>query len=208
MKMKTENSQFKLHLKYPYRNFIMLKTFYYLALISLSLQFISCNGCSKSGRNQQRLERNSHDNNSLIQREEKITANSPATFQKNVVSMTEENGIYKIPIEINGSSMTFIFDTGASIISISNTEAMFLYKQGTLTDDDILGKESFQDATGQISEGTIINLKTVKIGSKVLHNVQASVVHNNNAPILFGQSALAKFGKISIDYNRNEITFE
>jgi len=56
--------------------------------------------------------------------------------------------------------------------------------------------------------GPLLRLQTVKIGNKVLHNVQASVVHNNIAPILFGQSALAKFGKISIDYDRNEITFE
>jgi aspartyl protease family protein len=38
--------------------------------------------------------------------------------------------------------------------------------------------------------------------------VQASVVHNLQAPLLLGQSALNKFGKISIDYNNGEITFE
>jgi aspartyl protease family protein len=104
--------------------------------------------------------------------------------------------------------MNFIFDTGASIISISSTEAMFLYKQGTLKEEDFIGNVNFQDATGAISEGTIIRLKTVKIGNKILQNVEASIVHNNSAPLLFGQSALAKFGKVSIDYDRNEITFE
>ncbi|WP_207919043.1 retropepsin-like aspartic protease family protein [Flavobacterium sandaracinum] len=122
--------------------------------------------------------------------------------------MSEENGIYKIPVEINGSNMNFIFDTGASDITISATEAMFLYKQGTLQDDDILGQQQYQIADGSISEGTIINLRTVKIGNKTLENVRASVVHNNQAPLLFGQSALAQFGKVSIDYKRNEITFE
>lgn len=104
--------------------------------------------------------------------------------------------------------MNFIFDTGASIISISATEAMFLYKQGTLKEEDFIGNVNFQDATGAISEGTIIRLKSVKIGNKTLENVRASVVHNNEAPLLFGQSALAEFGKISIDYKKNEITFE
>jgi aspartyl protease family protein len=56
--------------------------------------------------------------------------------------------------------------------------------------------------------GPLLILETLKIGKKVLHNIQASVVHNNNAPILFGQSAFVKFGKISIDYNRNKIAFE
>ena len=104
--------------------------------------------------------------------------------------------------------MFFIFDTGASDITISLTEATFLYKQGTLTDDDFLGTQQYQIADGSISEGTIINLKTVKIGNRTLTNVQASVVHNMQAPLLFGQSALAQFGKVTIDYNRGEITFE
>lgn len=125
-----------------------------------------------------------------------------------MVKMSAENGVYKIPVAINGSNMNFIFDTGASIISISATEALFLYKQGTLSEDDFLGQVDFQDATGAISQGTIIRLKSVKIGNKTLENVEASVVHNAVAPLLFGQSALAKFGKVSIDYKRNEITFE
>jgi aspartyl protease family protein len=104
--------------------------------------------------------------------------------------------------------MYFIFDTGAGLISISVTEATSLYRQGKLTMDDIVGTADFTDANGDVSEGTVINLKEVKIGSKVLHDVKASVAGNLNAPLLIGQSALEKFGKISIDYQKNEITFE
>lgn len=175
----------------------MNKILYSVLVIILSLLFVDCNGCSRSGRNNSR---NSRANN-----------NETRSFKrssKTLIKMSEENGIYKIPIEINGSNMNFIFDTGASIISISATEAMFLYKQGTLKEEDFIGNVNFQDATGKISEGTIINLKTVKIGNKVLKNVEASIVHNNTAPLLFGQSALAKFGRVSIDYKKNEITFE
>lgn len=122
--------------------------------------------------------------------------------------MEKINGVYQIPVEVDGVKMFFIFDTGASIISISETEANFLWKQGKLTKDDIKGTANFSDANGDISEGTIIVLSTVKIGDRILNNVEASVVHNLNAPLLFGQSALEKFGKISIDYNQSEITFE
>ena len=113
-----------------------------------------------------------------------------------------------MPVEVNGVRMSFIFDTGASSISISNTEAYFLVKQGLLTKEDIKGSQSFIDANGNISEGTIIILKSIKIGNRILHNVEASVVNNLNAPLLFGQSALGQFGKISIDNNRGEVTFE
>lgn len=104
--------------------------------------------------------------------------------------------------------MNFIFDTGASDITISEVEAVFLLRQGTLTNEDIMGTEYYRIADGSISEGTVINLKTVKIGNRTLHNVKASVIHNMQAPLLLGQSALAQFGRVSIDYDRKEIVFE
>lgn len=127
---------------------------------------------------------------------------------KTVVKMKKENGVYNIPVTINGANMTFIFDTGAGLISISNVEASYLYKQGKLTSDDILGQANFKDANGDISVGTIIRLKEVSISNRTIYNVQASVVDNSVAPLLFGQSALEQFGKISIDYQTGTITFE
>jgi aspartyl protease family protein len=126
----------------------------------------------------------------------------------NVVKWRDDNGVKIISVEINGVAMDFIFDTGASIISISATEASFLIKQGTLTDDDLLGTVNFTDANGDISEGTVVLLRTVKIGNKLLHDVEASIVHNSVAPLLLGQSALSSFGTISIDNVNNEIRFE
>ncbi len=104
--------------------------------------------------------------------------------------------------------MSFVFDTGASLISISNVEANFLLKQGRLSKEDILGEVNFSDANGDISVGTIINLREVTLGNRVLKNVQASVVDNSVAPLLFGQSALAQFGKVSIDYKRQLLIIE
>ena len=89
-------------------------------------------------------------------------------------------------IEINGIPLKFIFDTGASSICISQVEAMLLYKQGTLTEDDFIGLENMQDATGNISEGMKINLRRVKIGNQILNNVEALVVGSDNAPLLLG----------------------
>lgn len=122
--------------------------------------------------------------------------------------MTKANSVYEIPTEINGVPMHFIFDTGAGLISISETEIQLLTKQGKFSEDDIAGKGSFVDANGDITEGTIVILKTVKIGDRTLTNVEAAVVHNLQAPLLMGQSALEQFGKISIDYKKEEITFE
>lgn len=127
---------------------------------------------------------------------------------KNVIKMKQSGGVYLIPALVNGSNMDFIFDTGASDITISQVEALFLYRQGTLTEDDFIGVQQYQIADGSISEGSIINLKTVQIGNKVLHNVKASIIHNTSAPLLLGQSALNQFGQITIDYNNSQITLE
>ncbi len=103
--------------------------------------------------------------------------------------------------------MKFIFTQGHLISTISETEAMFLYKQGTLQQEDILGKQQYQIADGSISEGTIINLKTVKIGAKILKTLKPLCSTTIRRQLLLGQSALAQFGKVSIDYNNNEISF-
>ncbi len=122
--------------------------------------------------------------------------------------MKQIGGVYYIPVKINGLEMDVIFDTGASDITISSLEAIFLIKQGKLTEEDILGEAYYQVANGDISVGTIINLKTVQIGDAVLYNVKASVVDNIEAPLLLGQSALARFGNISINYSNNTIQFK
>lgn len=146
------------------------------------------------------------DKQSLITLKEPTSTNDDDN-NSNIIKMKKEDGVYKVHIYINGVRMEFIFDTGASTISISQTEAHFLIKQGTLTNDDIKGSANFFDANGDISVGRIINLREVKIGNKVLHNVKASVVDNFDAPLLLGQSALKGFGKITIDYENLEIIF-
>lgn len=123
------------------------------------------------------------------------------------VKMEKQNGVYFVPIEVNGLPLKFIFDTGASNISISSAEAAVMCKQGQITQEDILGKENLQDASGNVTIGAVINLRSVKIGEIELHNVQASVVNNMQAPLLLGQTALSKFGRISIDYEKLIIEF-
>ena len=68
---------------------------------------------------------------------------------------------------------------------------------------DVVGSQRYMDANGDVSVGTIINLKNVNFGGLDLNNVRASVVRNQKAPLLLGQSVLGRLGKIEIDNSRN-----
>ena len=109
------------------------------------------------------------------------------------------SGVYEVPCIINGLQLKFVFDTGASNVSISSVEAAFMLKNGYLKEEDIKGKEYFSTATGEIREGAKLNLREIKIGEAILKNVEASVVQNQQAPLLLGQSVLERFGTITID---------
>ena len=112
-------------------------------------------------------------------------------------------GTFEIPCDINGLPLQMIFDTGASDVTISSVEANFMLKNGYLSEKDVKGKKYYQIANGQISEGTVITLREVKVGDAVLKNVDASVVKSQKAPLLLGQSAMERFGTITIDNINN-----
>ena len=71
--------------------------------------------------------------------------------------MEREGGVFLVPCKVNGLNLKFIFDTGASDVSISLTEALFMLKNDYLKKSDIIGKTSYSDATGKILAPTISN---------------------------------------------------
>ena len=179
------------------------KLFVLLFLMAcIVLELSSC--AHKSGRH-------GHDNNrnrsTMIAKNQNSDRRERKVGGHTKVSMRKEGGVYLVPITVNGLNLDFIFDTGASSISLSSAEAIVMLRQGQITQDDIVGQKQFRDATGGVSVGTIVLLRTVQIGDIILENVEASIVDNIQAPLLLGQTALAKFGKVTIDYNHNTIEF-
>ena len=121
--------------------------------------------------------------------------------------MKRMGGVSLIPCKINGLGLSFIFDTGASDVTISLTEASFMLKNGYLNSNDIIDEPTYySDANGDISEGISINLRVIEIQGLKLYNVKASIVKNLDAPLLLGQSALSKLGTIQFNLNENVLT--
>jgi clan AA aspartic protease (TIGR02281 family) len=128
------------------------------------------------------------------------------SFSQVVIKMKREGGVSTIPCKVNGLNLKFIFDTGASDVSISMTEASFMLKNDYLSKDDIIGKSNYLDANGNISEGVNIILREIEIGGLKLFNIKASVVTNMKAPLLLGQTAISKLGVVQLDLEANTLT--
>lgn len=123
--------------------------------------------------------------------------------QKDVVTseipFIKEDGICKVKCSINRLPLHFVFDTGASDVTLLMVEATFMMKNGYLDRNDVVGSQRYMNADGDINVGTVINLKRVAFGDLELNNVRASVVRSQKAPLLLGQSVLGRLGKIEID---------
>lgn len=80
-----------------------------------------------------------------------------------------------------------------------------MMKNGYLTKDDVVGSSYYLDANGNVSEGTVLNLRNVSFGDTELTNVKASVVSILKAPLLLGQSVLSRLGSVEIDNQKQVI---
>lgn len=136
------------------------------------------------------------------------TTSSPnESYSTKVIQMRKmPGGTFEIPCKVNGLPLKFIFDTGASDVSISLTEALFMLKNDYLSEGDIMGTQYYSIANGEIAEGTTIRIRKLEFGGLTLYNVDASIVHELEAPLLLGQSAISRLGKIQIDPANSTLT--
>lgn len=119
-----------------------------------------------------------------------------------VIRMENIDGVYRISCSVNGAKMKMIFDTGASTVSLSESMANFLYDNGYISKEDVLGTSKSQTADGSIHDNVVINIKDIEISGLHIKNVQAAVISGQNAPLLLGQTAIQKLGSITIEGNR------
>lgn len=127
----------------------------------------------------------------------------------NTIKVKSNNGVFSVPVELNGVlKMDFIFDSGASDISISPDIALTLIKAGTIKNEDWLPGAYYSFADGSTAKSERFKLHSVKIGNKVIKNATCSISNSINSPMLLGQSVLSKFGKYSFDNKQKILTIE
>lgn len=123
------------------------------------------------------------------------------------VPFTVSGNMYSLQGDVNGLQLRFIFDTGASLVTLSGVEADFMLKNGYLDERDFGSGTNFRTASGQICEGTHVILREVSLGGQTLKNVRATVIRNQNAPLLLGQSLMKRLGDFYVDNKKGVIRF-
>lgn len=118
------------------------------------------------------------------------------------IPFVREGKMCKVKCEVNGLPLHFIFDTGASDVTMSSVEATFMLKNGYLNESDLSGKQYYRTADGSIAEGVKVRLHNVGFAGLSLSNVKAGIVTNQSAPLLLGQSVLERLGRIEIDNDK------
>lgn len=131
-----------------------------------------------------------------------IIISAISCFGQTIIEMEEENGVYNVPCKVNGVKMKFIFDSGAATVCLSESMADYLYGNGYITIDDVIGVGKSQVADGRIVENVRINLRDIEIAGMHLHNVEGVVIIGLKGSLLLGQTAIQALGRVTIDGNK------
>lgn len=117
----------------------------------------------------------------------------------NEIPLIRSGESHLVNATVNDSiSVTFILDTGAEDISISEAVSARL----GLTARDVVDYVIITDANGGSKRRPVVILRNLDVGGYVLHNVEATVGNST----LLGQPFLRKFASYTIDNRRNVLT--
>lgn len=138
-----------------------------------------------------------------------VVAGEAAKSESRVIEVPFEKkgGVLSVRCVVNGLPLSFIFDSGASDVSISRVEANFMLANGYIKESDFGDRTYYTVADGSLSAGTKVKLSSVTFGGETLHDVWASVVDGQNSPLLLGQTVMSRLGKVEIDYENKVVRF-
>ena len=121
------------------------------------------------------------------------------------VPMRIEGGTYVIPVLINGAiTLDFVVDSGAADVSIPADVVMTLMRTGTLKETDFLGEKTYVLADGSKVPSQTFRIRSLKVGNKVLENVNGSVASVQGS-LLLGQAFLSRFKSWSVDNTKHAL---
>jgi clan AA aspartic protease (TIGR02281 family) len=128
-----------------------------------------------------------------------------ATHAQSVtVPLSDSGGTFVVPVVINNQiTLNFTLDSGASDVSIPADVFSTLVRTGTINESDYLGTQVYELADGTRTRSHRVRIRSLRVGSLELRNVEASVAPAAGS-LLLGQSFLGRLGTWAID-NRRQV---
>jgi predicted aspartyl protease len=137
-----------------------------------------------------------------------LTQAAPRSAGVTYVPLASEGGTLLVPVTINEQiTLKFVLDSGAADVSLPADVVLTLMRTGTLSADDFLGQQTYILADGSKAPSQTLNIRTLRVGDRILHNVKASIAPVQ-ASLLLGQSFLSRFGSWSIDNRRQTLVLK
>lgn len=102
------------------------------------------------------------------------------------------DGHFYADVQVNGATVNFMVDTGASGIALTTDDAQRAGLQFSRSSFEVVG----QGASGPV-KGQPVLLDRVRLGSKALQNTEALIIDGGSQSLL-GQSFLQQFGEVQI----------
>jgi hypothetical protein len=128
----------------------------------------------------------------------------PMPLRAAEIPLGTNGGIYTVPVEINRSiAMQFLVDSGAGVVVIPISALRNLIRNGTVTEDDVIGIGTAALADASLHLTAKVRLRELRIGDAVVHDVTAAVSPALTQPLL-GQSFFRRFASVTFD-NRRQV---
>jgi predicted aspartyl protease len=139
-----------------------------------------------------------------------VTSSSGASTPAAAAQLTRRT---EIPIRYDGSryfvdgkvvgveEVSFVLDTGATLVSIPRPALDRLLSQGKIKESDFRGRIAFTGWDGGVTYRETLTLPSLHVGEEIVENISAAEARNQDTALL-GVSFLSKFRNWSIDHER------
>lgn len=114
-------------------------------------------------------------------------------FDEAVELHRDPNGHFYADVQVNGSTLHMLVDTGASDIALSREDARRAGLATSIGMNEVVGRGADGDVHGEMAR-----LDRVSLGQKTVEGLPA-VVLNSGEQSLLGQSFLSTFDKVEIE---------
>lgn len=130
-----------------------------------------------------------------------------STSKNGSIRLSMQNGVYHIMVTIGGITKSFVLDSGASEVLISQEYERALIANGTLRKENYLTPALYRIADGSIVQCKRVVIPKLTIAGFTISNVQASI-GVGSVSLLLGKTVLDKFSSWTINNQTQTLNIE